>query len=197
MDRGYRDFRRLRRIHQAGAFCVIRDRSDVKYRRVESRLVPFPGNVRSDQSIRLRGCVARPHWPDLLRRISLYDPEPSRWISVWTNPWTLGAPLIAALYRQRWQIELFFRWVKQTLRLHVFYGTTENAGRVQLWPAFCSYLAMASTRNALGLTTNLTPFVQVLSAHALSRTPIPDLFTRSALDEKASSLSEQLRLNQI
>jgi hypothetical protein len=197
MDRGYIDFRRLRRLDEAGAFFVVRDRSDVKYCRVASHPVPPTGTVRSDQSIRLRGCVARPHWPGLLRRVSLYDPEHSRWIVVWTNQWTLSAALIAELYRQRWQVELFFRWVKQTLRIRTFYGTSDNAVRVQLWSAIALYLAIAITRKSLGLSTNLTTFVQVLSLHALSRLPINELFANSDYTQKNASVGEQLMLNHI
>lgn len=197
MDRGYIDFRRLRRLDEAGAFFVVRDRCDVKYARVASRPVPSGGTVRSDQSIRLRGCVARPNWPGLLRRVSLYDPEHSRWIVVWTNQWTLSAALVAELYRQRWQVELFFRWVKQTLRIHTFYGTSDNAVRVQLWSAIALYLAIAITRKSLGLATNLTTFVQVLSLHALSRVPIDELFVTSDSAQKNASGGEQLLLNHI
>jgi hypothetical protein len=197
MDRGYIDFRRLRRIHEAGAFFVVRDRVDVKYRRVASRAVGSDRPVRSDQSIRLRGCVARPHWPGLLRRVSLYDQEHLRWIVVWTNQWTLRAGVIAELYRHRWQIELFFRWVKQTLRIRTFYGTTENAVRVQLWSAICLYLAIAITRKSLGLSTNLTTFVQVLSVHALSNIPINELFTNHTLAENPTPIGEQFTFNHI
>jgi hypothetical protein len=197
MDRGYIDFRRLRRLDEAGAFFVVRDRSDVKYCRVASHPVPPTGTVRSDQSIRLRGCVARPNWPGLLRRVSLYDPEHSRWIVVWTNQWTLSATLIAELYRQRWQVELFFRWVKQTLRIRTFYGTSDNAVRVQLWSAIALYLAIAITRKSLGLSTNLTTLVQVLSLHALSRLPINELFATSDCAQKNAAVGEQLMLNHI
>jgi hypothetical protein len=197
MDRGYIDFRRLRRLHEAGAFFVVRDRSDVKYCRVASRPVPPGSTVRSDQSIRLRGCVARPHWPGLLRRVSLFDPEHSRWIVVWTNQWTLSAALIAELYRQRWQVELFFRWVKQTLRIHTFYGTSANAVRVQLWSAIALYLAIAIARKSLGLSINLTTFVQVLSLHALSRVPITELFATRVSPQKNPAAGDQLVLNHI
>jgi transposase len=197
MDRGYIDFRRLRRLAEAGAFFVVRDRCDVKYRRVTSQPVPPGSTVRSDQSIRLRGGVARRHWPDLLRRVSLYDPAHARWIAVWTNQWTLSAALLAELYRQRWQVELFFRWIKQTLRLRTFYGTSANAVRVQLWSAIALYLALAITRKSLGLSTNLTTFVQVLSLHALSRLPLTDLFATGDSAQKSTPLGEQLMLNHI
>ena len=170
MDRGYIDFRRLRRISDAGAFFVIRDRPDVKYYVAASRAVDRTTNLRSDQSIRLTGFGASRHWTDRLRRVSIFDPEHSRRLAFWTNQWTLPAATIADLYKQRGQIELFFRWVKHGLRIRNFYGTSPNAVRVQLWSAICTYLAIAITRKQLGITANLTTFVQVLSVHALQNT---------------------------
>jgi IS4 transposase len=102
-----------------------------------------------------------------LRRVSLYDFEHSRRLAFWTNQWALNAAIIAELYRHRWQIELFFRWLKHGLRIRIFYGTTANAVRLQLWASLCTYLAMAITRKQLGITTNLTTFVQVLSMMVL------------------------------
>ena len=107
-------------------------------------------------------------------------------LAFWTNHWTLEAATIAELYRQRWQIELFFRWVKQSLRIRTFYGTAANAVRVPLWSAICIYFAIAITRKQLGLTTNLTTFVQVLSLHAISKVPVQELF--AGIDTSASGL---------
>lgn len=179
MDRGYIDFRRLRRIADAGAFFVIRDRPDIRCYVVASRRVDRSTNLRADQSIRLNGSYAPKHWPGLLRRVSVYDVDHARRLAFWTNQWTLSAGTIAALYRNRWQIELFFRWLKHELRIRTFYGTTANAVRLQLWASICTYLAMAITRKQLGITTNLTTFVQVMSLHAISKTPIAELFTKS------------------
>lgn len=195
MDRGYIDFRRLRRISEAGAFFVIRDRSDVKYYVAASRPVDRTTSLRSDQSIRLNGWDAPRHWPDLLRRVSIFDTERHRRLAFWTNQWTLPAATIAELYRQRWQIELFFRWVKHGLRIRTFYGTSPNAVRVQLWSAICTYLAIAITRKQLGITTNLTTFVQVLSVHALSKAPIHELFAKVDTSERRFDTGNQLTLN--
>jgi hypothetical protein len=195
MDRGYIDFRRLRRISEAGAFFVIRDRSDVKYYVAASRPVDRTTSLRSDQSIRLNGWDAPRHWPDLLRRVSIFDTEHHRRLAFWTNQWTLPAATIADLYKQRWQIELFFRWVKHGLRIRTFYGTSPNAVRVQLWSAICTYLAIAITRKQLGITTNLTTFVQVLSVHALSKAPIQELFAKVDTSGIQSDTGNQLTLN--
>jgi len=197
MDRGYIDFRRLRRIAQAGAFFIIRDRPDIRYYVAASRPVDRTTPLRSDQSIRLNGWNAPRHWPDLLRRVSIFDAEHSRRLAFWTNQWTLPAATIAALYRHRWQIELFFRWVKHGLRIRTFYGTSANAIRVQLWSAICTYLAIAITRKQLRLTTNLTTFVQVLSVHALSRVPITELFTETTPSAIAREKSNQLTFREL
>jgi transposase len=197
MDRGYIDFRRLRRIAQAGAFFVIRDRPDVRYYVAASRPVDRSTALRSDQSIRFNGRDALRGWPDLMRRVSIYDLEQSMRLAFWTNQWTLPAATIAELYRQRWQIELFFRWVKQSLRIRTFYGTTPNAVRVQLWSAICTYLAIAITRKELGLTTNLTTLVQVLSLHALSKTPLDELFAKLDTSEIHFGTDDQLTFNDL
>lgn len=195
MDRGYIDFRRLRRISEAGAFFVIRERPDVKYYVAASRPVDRTTSLRCDQSVRLNGWDAPRHWPDLLRRVSIFDAEHSRRMAFWTNQWTLPPAIIAELYRQRWQIELFFRWIKHGLRIRTFYGTSPNAVRVQLWSAICTYLAIAITRKQLGITTNLTTFVQVLSVHALSKLPIHELFTKADTSQHHSCTDNQLTLN--
>jgi transposase len=197
LDRGYVDFRRLRRIAEAGVFFVIRERPDVRYYVSASRPVDRTTGLRSDQSIRLNGSDAPRHWPDLLRRVSLFDAEQSRRLAFWTNHWLLSAALIAELYRHRWQIELFFRWLKHGLRIHTFYGTSPNAVRHQLMAAICTYLAMAITRKQLGITTNLTTFVQVLSLHAISKVPIESLFTDVTTSETTMSAGDQLLINDL
>jgi len=178
IDRGYIDFRRLRRIAQAGAFFVVRDRKDVKYYTAQSRPIDGATAVRSDQSIRFNGTEASRLWPEPMRRVSIYDHEHHRRLAFWTNVWDLPAATIAELYRQRWQIELFFRWIKENLRIRSFYGTSPNAIRVQLWTAISAYLATALTRRSYKITTNLTTFLQVLSLHACSRIPLDQLFVK-------------------
>ena len=197
MDRGYIDFRRLRRIAEAGAFFVIRERPDVRYYVAASRPVDRTTKLRSDQSIRFNGSDAPKHWPDLMRRVSIFDAEHSRRLAFWTNQWVLSAAMIAELYRQRWQIELFFRWVKQSLRLRAFYGTSANAVRVQLWSAICTYLAIALTRKQLGITTNLTTVVQVLSLHALSKVPMQELFAKIDTSDAHINTANQLTFNNL
>lgn len=197
MDRGYIDFSRLRRIAAAGAFFVIRDRPDIKYYVVASRWVDRSGTLRSDQTIRLNGHTARKLWTEPLRRVSIFDQEHSRRLTFWTNQWQLPAATIAELYRQRWQVELFFRWIKHGLRLRTFYGTTANAVRVQLWSAISTYLAIAITRKKLGLTINLTTFVQILSVHAFSKVPIQELVTKVDTSQPPTHPGNQLTFSEI
>jgi hypothetical protein len=148
--------------------------------------------LRADQIIRLNGTDAPEHWPGDLRRVTLYDADNSRRLIFWSNLWSAPATIIAEAYRQRWQIELFFRWLKHGLRIQTFYGTSDNAVRLQLWASICVYLAMATARKQLGITTNLTTFVQVLSLHALSKTPIPELF--ADIDTSPMPLDENKQL---
>jgi hypothetical protein len=197
MDRGYIDFRRLRRIADAGAFFVIRERPDVSYYVAASRPVDRTTKLRADQSIRFNGSRVPRSWPDSIRRVSIFDAEHSRRLAFLTNQWVLPAAMIAELYRQRWQIELFFRWVKQSLRIRTFYGTSPNAVRVQLWSAICTYLAIAITRKQLGITTNLTTFVQVLSVHALSKVSVVELFTKNDTSEPPFYKLNQLTFNNL
>lgn len=195
MDRGYLDFARLRRIAQAGAFFVIRDRPDVKYYTAHSRPVDRSTSLRSDQTIRFNGATASKLWPEPMRRVSIYDFEHHRRLAFWTNLWHLPAPTIAELYRLRWQIELFFRWIKENLRLRSFYGTSPNAVRVQIWSAISAYLATALSRRAYNVSANLTTFLQVLSLHACARTPLDQLFTDSTTNTNNSNHTQQLELN--
>jgi hypothetical protein len=197
IDRGYIDFRRLRRIAQNGAFFVVRDRPDVKYYTAQSHPVDRTTTLRSDQTIRFNGTTASQLWPEPMRRVSIYDAEHHRRLAFWTNLWHLPASIIAELYRRRWQIELFFRWIKENLRLRAFYGTSPNAVRVQIWTALCAYLAAAIARRNHNLTTNLTAFLQVLSLHACSRVPLPQLFTKTPPSLEPAPENSQLEFNNL
>jgi hypothetical protein len=191
-DRGYIDFARLKRLAEKGAFFVIRARVDIRFYVAHSRPVDRTGNLRADQTIRFNGTDVPDNWPGDLRRVTLFDREQSRRLVFWTNLWTLPAAMIAEIYKQRWQIELFFRWLKHGLCIQTFYGVSENAVRLQLWASICTYLAMAVTRKQLGITTNLTTFVQVLSLHAISKDPIHQLFadydTKLSCDDPQQAL---------
>jgi hypothetical protein len=195
MDRGYLDLRRLQRFTREGAFFVIRERPDLKFYVAESRPVDRSTALRCDQTIRFNGSDSRRSWPDRMRRVGIFDAEHSRRMAFWTNQWTLPAATISELYRQRWQIEIFFRWVKQNLRIRSFYGTTPNAVRVQLWTAICTYLAVAITRKQLGLTPSLTVVLQILSVNAFQKVPIGELFADLDTSEPNINTPNQLTLN--
>jgi len=196
MDRGYVDLQRLRRIATSGAYFVVRERDDVLRYVVQSRPVDRTGPLRSDQSIRFRGRHSRAHWPDALRRVSIYDSDHRRHLAFWTNQWSLPPALIAELYRQRWQVELFFRWIKQNLRLHSFYGTSPNAVRVQIWTALCAYLCAAITRHRHGLASqiNLTNFLQIVSIHSLAKVPLAELFAHTEIKADTHAENNQMQL---
>lgn len=195
MDRGYVDFRRLRRLADQGAFFVILARPDVRFYVRVSRPVAAGTSLRADQIIRLKGTDAPEHWPRDLRRVTLHDADNSRRLIFWSNLWSAPATVVAEAYRQRWQIELFFRWLKHGLRIQTFYGTSDNAVRLQLWASICVYLAMATARKQLGITTNLTTFVQVLSLHAISKAPIPELFKEINTSDAGLPEANQLMFN--
>ena len=191
MDRGYLDLRRLRRLSEAGAFFVSRERCDLRYY-VASSPVDRNGPLRSDQTIRFSGANSRRWWRQPMRRVSVFDAERSRRLAFWTNQWTLPASAIATLYRERWQVELFFRWIKQNLRLRIFYGTTANAVRVQLWSAMCAYLAVAILRKRLCLTESMTTVLQIVSVNAFQKVPLTELFATSAVNTIFNQNANQL-----
>jgi hypothetical protein len=195
MDRGYLDLRRLQRFTREGAFFVIRERPDLSYYVVESRPVNRNTTLRCDQTIRFNGEDSRRSWPDRMRRVGIYDVEHARRMAFWTNQWRLPAATISELYRQRWQIEIFFRWIKQNLRIRSFYGTTPNSVRVQLWTAICTYLAVAIARKQLGITRSLTTVLQIVSVNAFQKVPLSELFAENDTSAPGFDTPNQLTFN--
>jgi hypothetical protein len=185
IDRGYLDFARLRRLHQSGAFFVTRARSSFRARRRYSRPVNKNTGLRLDQTVVLTQFYARRDYPDGLRRIGYRDPQSGRSLVFLTNNFTEPALTITQLYHCRWQIELFFKWLKQHLRIKAFYGTSENAVRTQLWIAVSVYLLVAILKKRLHSQTSLYTLLQILSL---------TLFEKTALSQV---LSEQPRLVQL
>jgi IS4 transposase len=143
MDRGYVDFTRLHRLHLSSAFFVTRAKQNFRFRRRYSRPVDKTTGLRFDQTVVLSGFYARRHYPEPLRRIGFRDPQTGKALVFLTNNFTEPALTIAQLYRCRWRIELFFKWIKQHLRIKAFYGTSDNAVRVQVWTAITVYLLVA------------------------------------------------------
>jgi hypothetical protein len=195
MDRGYVDFQRLYAIHQAGAFFVTRTKINLKYHRVYSHQVPDKTTgVASDQSIALDGFYSKQDYPQHLRRISFCDPETGKRLIFLTNNYTLSAEMIAALYKKRWAVELFFKFIKQNLRIKHFYGTSENAVKTQIWIAVCVYVLAAIIKIDLALDVSLYTFLQILSVHSFEKVPLAQALFDGEPNSSPSTSSNQLNL---
>jgi transposase len=194
MDRGYVDFRRLYVIHQAGAFFVTRTKSNMKYHRVYSHAVDKTTGVIADQTIALDGFYSKQDYPQHVRRISFRDPETGKRLVFLTNNFVLSSAMIAALYKKRWAVELFFKWIKQNLRIKHFYGTSENAVKTQIWIAVCVYVVVAIIKKELGLGVSLYTFLQILSVHSFEKIQLPHVFQDVGEDSSLSTSPNQLML---
>jgi len=172
MDRGYLDFERLYSLHQACAFFVTRAKQNTQFYRRGSRPVSHASGLRSDQTIRLTGPKTSRLYPDPLRRIHYFDSEKDLRLIFLTNNFLLPALTVARLYRTRWQVELFFRWIKQHLRIKAFYGTSENAVKTQVWIAISVYVLVAIVKKQLRLDLSLYKILQILSITIFEKTPI-------------------------
>jgi hypothetical protein len=175
MDRGYLDFVRLHRLHQAGGFFVVRNKHHVKFRVLASRPVDKTDGLRCDQTIELLSRWSRKSYPTPLRRIRVYDAENQVTLVLLTNQFDVPAAVIAQLYRKRWQVELFFKWIKQHLRIRSFYGRSENAVRAQIWSAICAYLMVAIIRKQLNLQKSLNEILQIVSVNIFEQTTLAEL----------------------
>jgi IS4 transposase len=175
LDRGYIDFARLYALHRAGAFFVIRAKSNLKSQRIYSRPIDKKTGGRCDQTISLVNYYASKDYPDQLRRVKLYDSEQDRSLVFLTNIFSLPALTIPALYKCRWQIELFFKWIKQNLKIKSFYGTSENAVKSQIWIGITVYVLAAIVKKRLDLSISLYTFLQILSVNMFQRTPVLQL----------------------
>ena len=163
VDRGYVDFARLYVLHQAGAFFVTRAKSNIDAHRVYSAPTDRSTGIICDQTISLDGFYTRQDYPELLRRIRFKDPESGKTLVFITNNFSLPAATICALYKSRWQVELFFKWIKQHLRIKQFYGTSENAVKTQIWIAVSVYVLVAIVKKRLDLDASLYTLLQILS----------------------------------
>jgi len=194
MDRAYLDFQRLYRWTLQGAFFVTRARKSFRFRRLVSHPVDKRSGVQCDQTISLVWFYTAQGYPAPLRRIRYWDAEHGRRLVFLTNNFTLPALTITELYRRRWQIELFFKWIKQHLRIKAFYGTSENAVKTQIWTAVCSYLLVAIVRKRLNLPVNLYTMLQILSVSLFEKTPINQAFSHSHSHFPGDENCNQLRL---
>ncbi|OQW87930.1 MAG: IS4 family transposase [Rhodoferax ferrireducens] len=193
MDRGYLDFARLYTMHQAGAFFVTRAKSNFNARRVYSAKVDKATGVVCDQSVALKGFKAAKDYPEHLRRVRFKDPTGKTLIFL-TNNTTLPAPVIAQLYKNRWQVELFFKWIKQHLRIKKFLGTSENAVKTQIWCAIATYVLIAIVKKELQLKPSLYTCLQILSVSVFEKTQVSCALQPDDLQDQPAPLSNQLIL---
>jgi len=194
MDKGYIDFQRLYHIHQQQSFFVIRAKNNLVFTRRASRPVSKNRGLRSDQTIRLTGPKSSVYYPELLRRIHYVDTELNKRFLFLTNNFNLSPWTIARLYKFRWQIELFFKWIKQHLRIKVFYGTTPNAVKTQIWVAISIYVLVAVMKKELDLETSMYEILQVLGVMLFEKTPVKNLFSADFNNFSKSYLRNQLFL---
>lgn len=195
MDRGYVDFRRLNRIHQAGAFFVTRAKSNMSFYVSTSREVDKITGLRCDQSIGLKTTKSKRDYPEKLRRVRFIDAETGKSLVFITNHFGLPAITITRIYKSRWQIELFFKWIKQNLRIKAFYGLSENAVKTQIWIAICVYLMVACLNKIHGFDENLSRILQVLSVNVFQKEPMDQLFTKIEPRNDAALEHNQLTFN--
>jgi hypothetical protein len=193
MDRGYLDFERLYRFHQSSSFFVTRAKSNFKFKRVYSRPVDRRTGLLCDQEVQLLVFYSQQAYPERLRRIRYRDAEGRRLVFL-TNHMTLAPLTICELYRSRWQVELFFKWIKQHLRIKRFFGTSENAVKTQIWIAVSVYVLVAIVRKRLHLDLSLHEMLQILSVTPFEKTPMIQLLTCSATGEDIYDDSNQLIL---
>jgi len=193
-DRGYLDFARLYRIHQSSAFFVTRAKSNFEFHRLCSQPVDKSTGVLSDQIIRLKVFYSRQGYPEKLRRVHYLDADSNRRLVLLTNNFTLSARDIADLYRCRWQVELFFKWIKQHLRIKAFYGTTDNAVKTQVWIALSVYVLVAIVKKQLNLDQSLYSILQVLSVTLFEKTQILRAFSATDTEEEKVDSGNQLNL---
>lgn len=194
MDRGYLDFERLFKMHQAGAFFVIRAKRGMDARRVYSAQTDRNTGVVCDQSIAMNGFNTAKHYPEHLRRIRFKDPESGKTLVFLTNNTSLPALTIAALYKNRWQVELFFKWIKQHLRIKRFLGTSENAVKSQIWCAVSTYVLIAIVKKELQLKASLYTLLQILSVSVFEKTQISCALQPDAHTTETPPAANQLNL---
>jgi hypothetical protein len=194
IDRGYLDFERLYAFHQASAFFITRAKSNTKYRRLYSRPVNHSTGLRCDQTIVLTIPQTAVTYPDKLRLVKFVDVETTQRFAFLTNNFDIPALTVARLYKSRWKVELFFRWIKQHLRIKAFFGTSENAVKTQVWIAISVYVLVAIIKKRLGLTPSLYIILQILSVTMFEKTPLLQALTATDIVEKPCDDKNQLKL---
>ncbi len=191
MDRGYFDFERLFKIHTAKAFFVIRAKKSISWERIYSHPIDKNLGLRCDQTIKLKNFYAKKHYPEKLRRVKYYDGETDRCYVYLTNNFQLDAKVIADLYKNRWQIELFFKWIKQHLHVEIFWGHSANAVKTQTCIAICTFLLVAILKKELKIERDLYEILQILSVSQFEKMPINTLVSESELQNLDLQLQKQ------
>jgi hypothetical protein len=194
MDRGYVDFTRLHVLHLAGAFFVTRAKSNMDAHRIYSAPTDRTTGIICDQTIALDGHHTSQHYPEHLRRIRLRDAQTGRTLVFLTNQFGLPATTICALYKSRWQVELFFKWIKQHLRIKRFFGTSENAVKTQIWIAVSVYVLVAIVKKRLTLDASLYTLLQILSVTLFEKIPMAQALTGDDTKDDTSQITNQLSL---
>jgi hypothetical protein len=194
MDRAYLDFERLYQIDQLSAFFVIKSKSNTRLRRIYSAPVDKADGVQADQTVMLIGCKSRKAYPDPFRRVRYYDAERNKRLVVLTNNFLVPAKTVADIYRLRWQVELFFKWIKQHLRIKSFFGTSPNAVKTQIWIAVSVYLLVAIVKKRLNLPGSLHTILQILEVNLFEKISISQLVKDTINHETESRDDNQLNL---
>lgn len=194
MDRGYFDFQRLYVIHEQHAFFIIRAKNSLSFQRLYSHAVDKRTGLRCDQTIRLKQFYARKRYPETLRRIKYYDAATKKHYIYLTNNFDIPAQIIADLYRYRWQIELFFKWIKQHLKIQVFWGYSFNAVKTQIYIAIATFLLVAIMKKTLNIDRDLYEILQILSVSQFEKIPLTSLLQDTALQKPESDLQKSLPL---
>lgn len=194
MDRAYLDWMRLCRIHVAGAYFVTRAKRNLAFVRIYSRDVDKTTGLRCDQTVRLDTYNSAINFPEYLRRVKYYDKEHDRTLVFLTNNFDIDAYQVALLYKYRWQIELFFKWVKQHLKIQVFWGESNNAVKTQVWIAVCTYVLVAILKKQLNITRSLNEILQILSVSAFDKTPVNQLLAMTTNENNETPNDNQLIL---
>ncbi len=194
MDRGYFDFERLFKIHSAKAFFIIRAKKSISWERLYSRAVDHSSGLRCDQIIKLNNFYSKKHYPDKLRRVKYYDQETNKYYVYLTNNFEIPAKTIANLYKHRWQIELFFKWIKQHLKIEVFWGYSANAVKTQICIAMCTFLLVAIIKKQLKMKQNLYNILQILQVSQFEKIAIHTLISEAKIQIPKNSRQKELNL---
>lgn len=193
MDRGYMDFVRLHRLHQGGAFFVVRCKEPVSFKVLASRPVRKADGLKCDQTVGLKSNWSARSFPEPLRKIRLYDSENKVMLVLLANNFSLTAESLCQLYKQRWQIELFFKWIKQHLRVRTFYGRSENAVRCQIWSAICAYLLVAILRKQNGIEKSMNEILQISSVSIFEQAAAREILTNNTPSSSSSVNHDELQ----